>query len=182
MPEPGVIAFALLCLVLLWAAWSDVRTGRVPNWLTLGSIALGLAHWSIALGQRGAVASALAMAAGLVPLALIFAMGGLGGGDVKLMGAVGALSADWRVVLGCAVYAFLIAALWAVVLMLRNRIVKQTFARIFGAMLFLLARAKPDLTTQSPRIPFAAALCVGGILAGLERLLKISLPWGEILR
>ncbi|MFA7236528.1 MAG: hypothetical protein WC058_06665, partial [Phycisphaeraceae bacterium] len=82
------------------------------------------------------------------------------------------------IVASTAVYAMVVAAILAVIVMIRRRLVKQTFLRIFGAMLMLGARVKPDLRDdKSPRIPFAVALMIGGLLAAAEVLLKLPTPW-----
>ena len=179
------LAFGLLAVLLVIAGVCDWRTGRVPNVLTLPGIAAGVLLWAVAGLIRdgtggmfdGAGASLAAMAAGLVPFAILYFAGGLGGGDVKLMAMVGAISASWHCVLSTAVYAFLLAAVMAVVVMVRQRVVRQTMRRILGAVLMLVARSKPELDAQGPRVPFAAAVALGGILAGVEHLLGAALPW-----
>lgn len=94
------IAWALLVAGLILAAVADWRTGKIPNRLTYPGILLGLAFWAAAgmaasglSGEgQGLIQAGVGMAAGYVPFMIIFAMGGLGGGDVKLMAMVGALS------------------------------------------------------------------------------------------
>ena len=182
------LAMVVLTAALLIAGFTDWRSGRIPNWLTLPTMLGGLAFWLIvgAILDDGAShwymvrQSAFALACGLVPMAVIYAAGGLGGGDVKLMGVVGALSADWRCVLATAVYGFVVAGLMAVALMVRRRIVLRTLRRIFAAGLQAAARVKPDMPDDAPRVPFGAALCVGGILAGAELLCGLKLPWTGI--
>jgi len=72
------------------AAFTDVRARRVPNWLTLPTLAValilaipgGLAHFAVAL----------LVAAAMVVLGLwLHSRGILGGGDVKLLVAIGTL-------------------------------------------------------------------------------------------
>jgi prepilin peptidase CpaA len=73
------------------SAVTDARTGRIPNALTLPALASGLAT---ALWQRGAVglvgAVVGALACAVVP-GVLFSRGAMGGGDVKLLAAAGAL-------------------------------------------------------------------------------------------
>lgn len=174
------IAFALLAVVLIVAAATDIRTGKVYNWLTYPAILVGLVYWLIAgwLGSPVGIVDALVgLAAGLIPFAIIFALGGLGGGDVKLMAAVGAVSASWHVVLGAAFYGLLLAAAYAIVLMIRKGLVKRTLRRIFGAALLASAKVKAELDENTPRVPLAAAVAVGGIIAGLEQMLGWQSPW-----
>jgi prepilin peptidase CpaA len=108
---------SLVCLV---AAVSDLRTGQIPNWLTLGTLVVGsgvqvaLSHAAypavnvllfLATSLLGVVFS------GLVPF-LLWKRRALGGGDLKLLLAVGALLGP---MLGLQVqlYAFLIALIIA---------------------------------------------------------------------
>lgn len=73
------------------AAWTDYRTGLIPNRLTLSGVALGLAAALAGGGANGLLlAAAGSLAALLVPL-LLFRARAMGGGDVKLFAALGAL-------------------------------------------------------------------------------------------
>ena len=79
-----------LTLLLVLAAAADIRTHRIPNWLTLAGLAVGLVGngW---LGGGGGLRESLA-GIGVASLALaLYAVRALGAGDVKLLGAVGAL-------------------------------------------------------------------------------------------
>lgn len=80
-------------LISMAAAVTDARSGRIPNWLTLPAAALALALHAIAGGGWGAVQSGagLLLCAG-VPWVVFRTSKGraIGGGDVKLFGALGA--------------------------------------------------------------------------------------------
>ncbi len=179
------IPFGLLCVVLIVAAVHDVRTGLIPNALTypamLGGLLLAAGLGLAANGWAGAwaafQASAVAMIAGLFGMGLIRLAGGMGWGDVKLMGAIGAISGDWRCVFAAAVYAFLFAGGIALVIMIRHGLVKRTLGRLFGAAMLAAGRVKPEFPEDSPRVPFAVALGLGGILAAAEILLDLDTPW-----
>ena len=87
----------------------------------------------------------------------------------------GALAADWRFVLAAGIYGIVAAAVLALVIMVKKGVVRRTFSRIFGMALAAAARAKgPDLA-DSPRVPFAAGIAAGVVLAIAERL---SGGWG----
>ncbi|HEX7008770.1 MAG TPA: A24 family peptidase [Phycisphaeraceae bacterium] len=174
------LAFAALAAVLVVAGVTDWRWGKIHNRLTYPAALGGLIFWAVASwagADRGLGAAVVGLLAGLIPFALIYAGGGLGGGDVKLMGAVGAISASWACVLSTAVYAFLLAGVMAAVVMVRRRIVRRTMARLLGAALLAAGRVKPDLPNDSPTVPLGLAIAIGGIVAGGEQLLGWSTPW-----
>lgn len=107
-------------LLAACAAWTDWRTGHIPNELTLGGFAAAvLAHFvrgAMAGGFGGGVVQAGyalggALLCSLVP-AFMYWKGGMGGGDVKLFAAVGALLLPLGG-LEAETYAFLAAALIA---------------------------------------------------------------------
>ncbi|MBI1373301.1 MAG: hypothetical protein GC159_11275 [Phycisphaera sp.] len=181
------VAFGLLSAMLIASAIIDIRTRKVPNALTVTAALLGIlwATLSGALDASQAAHSAwdglqlstFGLVAGLIPFAAMFALGLVGGGDVKVMAAAGALSASWELVVATTFYGVLINALFAIFVMIRKGLVKQTFARLFGAVLMLSAKVKPDLDTNTEKIPFTFGFCVGGIVAGIEILLKVHTPW-----
>ncbi len=82
----------VLVLLLGLAAWTDWRTMRIPNWLTLPGMAWGL-YFSAIHGTSvgsGLLAGALGLLTGLLLLLPLFALRVLGAGDVKLLAMVGA--------------------------------------------------------------------------------------------
>ena len=81
---------AALAIALLVAGFTDLRSRHIGNWLT-GAVALsaplfwwasGLALWPDIAMQVGVAVAAFAVLAGL------FALGAMGGGDVKLLTAL----------------------------------------------------------------------------------------------
>ena len=80
---------AVLVLVAA-AAGFDIRSRRIPNVLTFGAAAAALVFHAVTGGSSGAAASAAGWAIGLALFFPIFALRGMGAGDVKLLAAVGA--------------------------------------------------------------------------------------------
>lgn len=184
----SAVAMALLIVVLAAAALSDCRTGLVRNALTYTAVAAGFA-WALLGGWLSggvhgaaleATASMAAFGAALLGFTLIYVMGALGGGDVKLMAAVGAISGDWRVVLATTVYAFVVGAVMALGVMVGRGVVRQTGRRLLVAAMLSASRAKVELADDEPtagHVPFAVAIAIGGIVAGAELLLGVWTPW-----
>lgn len=74
-------------------AVTDFRTGKMPNWVTFGSLGAAFGVRGLVEGQSGAIATLLgALIVAAVPLGLfLFTKGkAIGGGDVKALGALGA--------------------------------------------------------------------------------------------
>ena len=74
----------------LVACVTDLRSRRIPNVLTFGAAAAGLVYGGVTGGWSGLGGAALGWLIGAAAFIVPFALGGLGGGDVKLLGALGA--------------------------------------------------------------------------------------------
>ena len=83
---PAILA---LCIAIA-AAFTDWRRGQIPNWLTLPPLVIAPLGYGLALGAEPALRCVWAAAlSGFVPY-LLFRRGVMGGGDVKLLTALGA--------------------------------------------------------------------------------------------
>jgi len=169
-----------LCVLgaaLAASAVCDLRTGKIPNVITYAAVAVGLVGQTLAggwsgdgrIGSLGTAGSLIGLAAGFLPMLFIWRAGGIGGGDAKLTGAIGAL-AGWRFVLYAMFWSFLAAALLAVVIMVRRRVAKRTLSRVGRFLLLaLLPGGKVDPAgPDSPRVPFGLALLIGSAAAVVQ--------------
>ena len=91
---------AAAAVIAAIAAASDLRTGEIPNWLTLGALLVApIAHIAFA-GAKHATGHVMmveggssllgAVACSIVP-GILYRQDAIGGGDVKLLAAMGAL-------------------------------------------------------------------------------------------
>jgi prepilin peptidase CpaA len=173
-----VWAYAVLAVVLIVAAVTDVRSGKIYNWTTYPAMLIGLIGHGVIGGFWGEVsgperASSLGLAGslagllvGFAPLGLAWLAGGIGGGDAKIMAAVGAL-VGWRFALTSLLYGLGVAVLMAAVILLRRRIARDTLGRVGRFVWLWLMKARPQspATETSPTLPFGFALCVGSAVA-----------------
>ena len=83
-------AIYLVSVFLVVAAWIDGKELRVPNWLTLPMIAAGVITLTCVRGWDGMTTSLIGIVVGLMCLLPLYAIGGMGAGDVKMMMAMGA--------------------------------------------------------------------------------------------
>lgn len=174
-PAAGWWALVPLGLMLIAAAVVDVWKGKIPNTLTYPAIVIGLVGHTLLGGVMGddralgLVGSLAGLATGFVPMLLVWKAGGIGGGDVKMMAAIGALG-GWRFTLAALLYGLLVAVVMAMVVMIRKGIVKRTLGRVFRflAMAFSPARPVDPSSADSPTVPFGLAMCIGAALAVVE--------------
>jgi prepilin peptidase CpaA len=108
-----------LLVLLLLAAATDLRNRKIPNWLTLLLILGGIAQSFFASHLAGPGSAVIGVLAGAAIPFLLFAMGALGAGDVKLMAGVGA----W---LGpvAALMVFIIAAIVGMIIVIVQAVVE----------------------------------------------------------
>jgi prepilin peptidase CpaA len=69
----------------------DVARRKIANWIPCSAFAAGLILQTIQGGWRGAGAALAGTAAGAGVFLIFYLMGGMGGGDVKLMAGFGAV-------------------------------------------------------------------------------------------
>ena len=158
---------ALLLLIgLTVASVLDVTRRRVPNWLCVGIATCGVLARLLLSGPTACGWGVLGTAVGLLLLLLPFARGWVGGGDVKLLAAVGAWLGP-TLVLVSAVLAAAVAGLIALVCWLRS---PPDVRREIGLNLksTVLSRAAPEVPERSANLspPMAPAIAAGAILTG----------------
>lgn len=131
--DGGVFLYGLagaLAIALLIAAWTDIRRREIDNWLTSGIALVAPAYW-FALGLEPWPDMALQAAIGLgvfVVFAFLFAIGAMGGGDVKLLGAL-ALWFPWQALLVLLVLMSLLGGALTLVMAIAHRM-RRSEARL----------------------------------------------------
>ena len=170
-----MIELVVACAITFVAALLDWRTGRIPNWLTLGGLAVApwfhffrearhsgfhLPAWT-ELGS-----SALgALACGLVPF-LVARKGAMGGGDVKLFALVGAWLLPFRGI-EAQLYAFAAACLIAPAFLAYEGKLISTLKNSFFLLLNPLlpqAKRRPVEPEMMSWFRFGPAIFIGVLL------------------
>jgi prepilin peptidase CpaA len=166
MLKQGV--WMLATVPALVAGWTDWRWRRIPNWLTIPALLLGVGANCFAMGWAGAKESLLGAGLGLGLLLPFVLIRSLGAGDWKLAGALGAFLGPSRLMTVLLV-TVLVAGLMAVVLIIRTKRLGQTLrnlAHILAAM-FTLHLPGPEVSLDNPessKIPFGVAMAVAVVL------------------
>jgi prepilin peptidase CpaA len=151
---------------VLTAAAIDVRTHRIPNILTFGSAALALLYHAWSGGVSGLGTGAGGWAVGVALFLPMFLLRGMGGGDVKLLGAVGA----WlgvKGVLYAGLYSVLAGGILALIIGAMHGYLGKAFANIWGLLgMWRTAGIQPlpGLTIEDsvgPRLAYGVAIAAG---------------------
>jgi len=92
-------ATALVLFILLAAAVAtDLKNNRIPNLLLLPALSLALMLHAMNGSIDGLITAAGGLTVGLAMLMPLYAVGGMGAGDVKLLGVVGSFLGPWGAV------------------------------------------------------------------------------------
>ncbi len=143
------------------AALIDVRSGRIPNAITYPAIALGLALGLAPGADPGLGARGLGLAVGFGPSFALFLAGVLGGGDVKLLAALGAL-VGFPAIVEVLLYSGLAGAVIGLgVLVWNGRLAATLHGMAAIAGMASLGQRPPPVPARDLRIPLGAAICTG---------------------
>jgi prepilin peptidase CpaA len=147
----------ILMMVLAMAVIMDLRSSRIPNWVTFPAMGFALAGHAWANGIDGFLFGLAGLGTGLGLFFFIYLARGIGAGDVKLMASIGAFVGVYGA-LSCAWIAIIIGGLYAI-----------------GAMGY-----QWGVTAAGQRLVYAAygAVVVGGSAWSRELALPFKLRYG----
>ena len=119
----------VLIATALAAACYDLRVRRIPNWINVSGILLGLSLNAYFEGFGGAMVALGGLLAALCIYVPLYALKGMGAGDVKLMAAIGAIAgpSNW---LHIFIATALLGGLASITLVLWRRRTAQTMLNI----------------------------------------------------
>ncbi|WP_147819688.1 A24 family peptidase [Salidesulfovibrio onnuriiensis] len=163
-----ILVAAVLAAALVTATITDIRSQRIPNWLTFPLMLGGLAAHALHTGLDGLLFSLAGFGLGLGVMLVPFLLGLMGAGDVKLMAAVGA----WLGI-NTALMAFLITCMaggvYALAVLLRNmEMFRAVLENIKAHFITSLLTRKLDYTPvvserTLPRLCYGVAIAFGTV-------------------
>ena len=157
-----------LVSVLIASVYNDLRVQKIPNLLTYPTMIGAIAFHGFTSGLNGLLFSLSGLGVGMAVILIPYLLGGIGAGDVKLMGASGAVLGMKGVFI-----AFLITALaggiYALILIVANPKNSRVFLRsilLWLKLSFLTKRFMPIETPAGGKRPkLCYALCIAfGVL------------------
>lgn len=148
---------------------ADVKTRRIPNLLTFGAAFAALVIHAATGGMSGVAQAGLGWLVGAALFFPLFALRGMGAGDVKLLAAVGAWLGPWPTV-WTALYAAIAGGVMAILVGMFHGYLRTAF-RNMGRLLWSWwlggVRPVPDLTLEGargPRLAYALPITVGAMV------------------
>jgi prepilin peptidase CpaA len=158
----------LVSVILIWAAWIDGKELRVPNWITFPMVLSGLIYSTVVGGSLSA--GLVGMAMGLACLLPLYAVGGMGAGDVKLMAGIGAWL-GWQITLESFMVSAVVGAVMAVLMVLFRGTWKkhyENFLTIFSEWVTIrnpyeLSRIAAERKPTMALLPYGIPICIGSI-------------------
>jgi prepilin peptidase CpaA len=150
------------------AGFTDWRWRRIPNWLTVPGLVVGIGANAMIAGWAGVKTSLLGAGLGLALLLPLVLARSLGAGDWKLTGALGAFLGPQRLV-AVLLGTILVAGLMAIVLVIAKKRVRQTARNIWQMLTSLLRFHMParEVSLDNPeslKIPFGVAMAFTVVL------------------
>lgn len=161
----------LVVLVLLAVAY-DLKERRIPNWLIITGIGMTLLCHLAMADYAGCLASLKGFIVGVLLLIIPFFMGGMGAGDVKLLGLIGALKGS-TFVFNCFIWMALIGGVIAVILLIKRRRFSGFLLRLGRGLLLSRAGAvklSDSLSKEELSIYYPYGVAIGlGMVATFIR-------------
>jgi prepilin peptidase CpaA len=164
------IILGLAIALALIAGWMDWRSRRIPNWLTVPGLLLGILANVVLGGLHGLKVSLLGAGLGLLILLPFVFLRSLGAGDWKLAGALGAVVGP-AVLTDLLMGSVFVAGVMALGLVIYKRRFMETLrnmGRILAAMLTLhMPSSEVSLDNpQSLKVPYGVALALTMLIYG----------------
>jgi prepilin peptidase CpaA len=159
----------LLVIGTVASLW-DLRTGRIPNLLTLGAAVSAIAFHLTAGGPRDAAWSLAGWAVGCAVFLPVFLLGGMGAGDVKLLAAIGA----WVGPIGAIPVAFFTAiagGVMAIAVAFVHGYLRRALSNVWVLLCYwrvVGVRPVDDMTLAAgagPRLAYALPITAGSLVA-----------------
>jgi prepilin peptidase CpaA len=157
----------VLLAVMLVAAVTDLQKCKIPNWITMPAMTSGLLGHTLVDGLPGMLFSCKGLALGFALFLILYAVGGMGAGDVKLLAAVGSfIGAEG--VLSAGIMAMLLGGLYTIAMMIScygARVSLQQMVAIFKSILMAGSFGTFAPAKAQPQLRYALAIGLGTLVS-----------------
>jgi prepilin peptidase CpaA len=155
--------------VVAVATFTDLRSRRIPNWLVFPFLLSGVAVSGWLHGWHGVVQSLEGIGLGVLLFGVLFFLGGMGAGDVKLCAGIGAWIGPGQLLIALVLTGLAGGVMvigWALYAGFFRELFKGTGDLVFGWN----NSAKPTLSDPTRRkMPYAPAIAIGTLMSFFAR-------------
>lgn len=158
----------MLAVLLLAALLSDITTRLIPNILVGSGVVLAFVWHFASSGMPGVIFCFKGLVVGMALLIIPFFLGGMGAGDVKLLGMVGAFlgaGTVWDVFLWTALIGGVAALIYLVASGRLLRMLKRLLRPVFSAFFPWLLIDPRDKEESKLYMPYGAIIALGTLAA-----------------
>ena len=160
--------FSLILLIGL-TTWTDVKSMKILNKHTITAVAIGLVVNVFLYGKHGLQVSLSGMSVGFLIVLLVYLIGGVRAGDVKLFAGIGSIMGVLFVV-NTIIYSLMCGALIGMIILLYRGELKKRMAKLANAFFFLVVLKdvgpiKEYSHSSGLSIPFMYAVVPSSILS-----------------
>jgi prepilin peptidase CpaA len=162
-----VLLNSILIVLIIIVCYSDIRWNRIHNIVTIPALLTGVLLNLLFTGSAGLKLSLIGMTIGFCILLLLFLAGGIGGGDIKLLAAIGAIK-GYPFILWATFYGVLVGGIIALFVMARYGVMWQSIKNIcYRGWCLVVPGLKyvPLDKSASLKIPYGVAIGIGTIWA-----------------
>ena len=167
-PFENELLIIFIVLVTATAAGFDIVKHKIPNMLNFPAMLGAVVYFTALHGWDGFVFSACGMLTGIALLLLPYLMGGMGAGDAKLMGAVGACLGTEHAIKAF-IYVAAMGCVYALIVMIAQRSrMKGYFKQLWlTAQAVMLTRHYVPVESsdgERPKVYYGVAIAAGTLL------------------
>jgi prepilin peptidase CpaA len=161
-------------IVLVIVTFTDLRSRRIPNWVVLPFLVVGVVASGWLRGWNGIEHSLTGLALGGLLFGILCWMGGMGMGDVKLAAAIGAWIGPSQLLTALVLTGIvggIMAIAWAAWSGFLGELFKGTGDLLAGVKKSGL-RPHPELLLDNPltrKMPYAPAIAIGTLASFFSR-------------
>jgi prepilin peptidase CpaA len=169
------LSTVLLLLVVAACGITDVWKQKIYNLVTYPSIVSGLLLGFLEGGKTGLTEHAKGFLVGFILMLIVHILGGMGAGDVKLMGAIGSLG-GYPFIINALFFSVMVGGIISLAVVIWQ---KKLLISLKNVLLALVTPMIPGMKTipldpaNSTSIPFGFAICLGTLWAMIEEMVGI---------
>lgn len=155
--------------ILIVAVIIDLRSHKIPNWLTFSSMIIGIGYHTYIQGYLGLLFSISGLFLGIALFIPFYFAAGMGAGDVKLLGSVGSILGVKGVFIACLGTA-IIGGVYAIILLAIHGYLRETMKRYWSMLATFMITRKfmyipPEGSKKMPVLCYGVAIAVGTVLS-----------------